>query len=707
VELINSLLGGFATALTPANLLYAGIGVLLGTAIGVLPGIGPALTISLLLPLTFKLDPVGAFIMFGGIYYGAMYGGSTTSILVNAPGESASVVTALDGYQMAKKGRAGAALATSAIGSFVAGTLATIGLMVFATILVEQAVKLGPPELFAIMIVALSAVTSLSGTSVPKSVFATLLGLGLGLIGLDNQTGQLRLTYGINELEEGIDVVLGAIGLFALSEVFWYAATLRSQDEHRETIKGPVWMTRNEFRRSVPSWLRGSGIGFFIGALPGAGATIASFISYAIEKRVSKHKAEFGKGAIEGAAGPEAANNAAAGGHLVPLLGLGIPGSGTTAVMLAAFQIYGLQPGPLLFNTRPDLVWGLIASLYIANVMLLVLNLPLVGIWVKLLDIPKPLLFAGITVISAIGVYSLNRNAFDLVVVFVLGVIGLRLSARSGDPGHRARSAHRQQPSTRNDPDRRKHRRDADPPGYGGHPRDRHRLPRASLRPPPLRSGSGPHRSGDAHRDGGRLDLDQAPVGRVLDLELRKMRESLGPKVREHDPLRFELLSVRHHLGIRDVRRVVAVEERRLADKEVGPLGDGDEVLGEAGVAGVCDELSRDLNPQAVGLRKPNVTHGQRGHARAAELRRLGAEHDRAQWKSECGRPEEVWKERLLLRAEALVQRWWPSDNEGLLATGEMLLEYEESDAAEVVAVKMRDRDGVDRRRVDVLLDRG
>jgi len=424
VELINSLLGGFATALTPANLLYAGIGVLLGTAIGVLPGIGPALTISLLLPLTFKLDPVGAFIMFGGIYYGAMYGGSTTSILVNAPGESASVVTALDGYQMAKKGRAGAALATSAIGSFVAGTLATIGLMVFATILVEQAVKLGPPELFAIMIVALSAVTSLSGTSVPKSVFATLLGLGLGLIGLDNQTGQLRLTYGINELEEGIDVVLGAIGLFALSEVFWYAATLRSQDEHRETIKGPVWMTRNEFRRSVPSWLRGSGIGFFIGALPGAGATIASFISYAIEKRVSKHRAEFGKGAIEGVAGPEAANNAAAGGHLVPLLGLGIPGSGTTAVMLAAFQIYGLQPGPLLFNTRPDLVWGLNASLYIANVMLLVLNLPLVGIWVKLLDIPKPLLFAGITVISAIGVYSLNRNAFDLVVVFVLGVIG-------------------------------------------------------------------------------------------------------------------------------------------------------------------------------------------------------------------------------------------------------------------------------------------
>jgi putative tricarboxylic transport membrane protein len=285
-------------------------------------------------------------------------------------------------------------------------------------------VRLGPPEYFAIMLVALSAVTSLSGTSAPKAVFATILGLALGLVGLDNQTGQLRLTYGINELEEGIDVVLGAIGLFAVSEVIWYSATLHSQEEHREKVRGRVWMTADEFRRSVGPWFRGSGLGFFIGSLPGAGATIASFITYAIEKRVSKNKAQFGKGAIEGVAGPEAANNAAAAGHLVPLLGLGIPGSGTTAVMLAAFQIYGLQPGPLLFTTRPDLVWGLIASLYLANVMLLVLNLPLVGMWVKLLDIPKPLLFGGITVVSAVGVYSLNRQPFDLLVVFVLGVLG-------------------------------------------------------------------------------------------------------------------------------------------------------------------------------------------------------------------------------------------------------------------------------------------
>jgi putative tricarboxylic transport membrane protein len=425
VDIFGSLLGGFATALTPQNLAYAAIGVVLGTAIGVLPGIGPALTISLLLPITFGLDPIPAFIMFGGIYYGAMYGGSTTSILVNTPGESASVVTSIDGYQMAKKGRAGAALATSAIGSFVAGTLATIGLMFLAAALVQFAVQLGPPEYFAIMLVALSAVTSLSGTSAPKALFATLLGLALGLVGTDNQTGQLRLTFGINELEEGIDVVLGAIGLFAIGEVLWYAATLRAQEaEERQTMRGSAWMTGEEFRRSIPAWLRGSGIGFFIGALPGAGATIASFISYALERRFSKRPAEFGKGAIEGVAGPEAANNASAGGALVPLLGLGIPGSGTTAVMLVAFQIYGLQPGPLLFSSRPDLVWGLIASLYIANVALLVLNLPLVGIWVRLLDIPKPLLYAGILVLSAVGVYSLNRNAFDLVVVFVLGIVG-------------------------------------------------------------------------------------------------------------------------------------------------------------------------------------------------------------------------------------------------------------------------------------------
>jgi putative tricarboxylic transport membrane protein len=425
MEVFGSLLGGFAVALTPTNLAYAFVGVLLGTAIGVLPGIGPALTISLLLPITFGVDPATAFIMFGGIYYGAMYGGSTTSILVNTPGESASVVTAIEGYQMAKRGRGGAALATSAIGSFVAGTFATVALMFTAVALVQVALHLGPQEYFAIMLFALTAVTSLGGRSIPKALFATLFGLALGMVGLDNQTGQVRLTFGIAELEDGIDIVLAAIGLFAVGEVFWYAATLRAQQaEERQTVRGRVWMTREEIERSLPAWARGSVIGFLIGALPGAGATIASFVSYAVERRSSKRRSEFGKGAIEGVAGPEAANNASAGGALVPLLGLGIPGSGTTAVMLAAFQLYGLHPGPLLFSEKPDLVWGLIASLYLANAALLVLNLPLVGIWVRLLDIPKPLLYGGILVISAIGVYSLDRRAFDLVVVFVLGAIG-------------------------------------------------------------------------------------------------------------------------------------------------------------------------------------------------------------------------------------------------------------------------------------------
>lgn len=425
MDILGSLVAGFGVALQPQNLVYAFIGVMVGSAIGVLPGIGPALTISLLLPLTFSLESVPAFIMFGGLYYGAMYGGSTTSILVNTPGESASVVTAIDGYQMAKKGRAGAALATSAIGSFVAGTFATIALMVLATTLADVAVMLGPAEYFALMLVALAAVSSLSGTSLPRSVFATLFGLLVGLVGSDVQTGTVRLSFGIQELENGIDVVLGAIALFAIGEVLWIAATSGRQGaEERQTVKGSVWMTRDELRRSIPAWLRGSVIGFFIGSLPGAGATIASFVSYGVEKLSSKRPQDFGKGAIEGVAGPEAANNASAGGALVPLLGLGIPGSGTTAVMLAAFTIYGLQPGPLLFAQHPDLVWGLIASLYVSNAALLVLNLPLVGMWVKLLDIPKPLLYSGIIVISALGVYSLNYSGFELGVAFVLGFLG-------------------------------------------------------------------------------------------------------------------------------------------------------------------------------------------------------------------------------------------------------------------------------------------
>jgi putative tricarboxylic transport membrane protein len=422
-QLGTNLVNGFAVALTPHALLFGFLGVTIGTAIGVLPGIGPALTISLLLPLTYGLDPTTAFIMFGGIYYGAMYGGSTTSILVNLPGEAASVVTTLDGFQMAKQGRGGAAIATAAIGSFIAGTFATAMLMLVAPILVQFALAFGPPEYFALMVLALTTVAGFSASSLSKTLFATFLGLGIGMIGIDLQTGQARFTFGIPQLLGGIDVVIAAIGFFAIGEILWIAATMRHTQEESVRHRGPARMTAEEWRRSLPAWLRGSVVGFFIGVLPGAGATLATFLSYDVERRSSKTPEKFGKGMIEGVAGPEAANNAAAGGSMVPLLALGIPGSGTTAVMLAAFQLYGLRPGPLLFTQNASLVWGLIASLYISNALLLLLNLPLVGIWTRLLDVPKPLLIASVLVFSMLGAYAVNNSAFDLVLIFVLGVI--------------------------------------------------------------------------------------------------------------------------------------------------------------------------------------------------------------------------------------------------------------------------------------------
>jgi putative tricarboxylic transport membrane protein len=426
-QLFANLNIGFSVAFTPGHLLAGLIGVVVGTAVGVLPGIGPAMTIALLLPMTFGLQPITAFIMFGGIYYGAMYGGSTTSILVNTPGETASVATTLDGYQMAKKGRAGAALATSAIGSFVAGTIATLGLMLLAYQLGEFALRFGPPEYFAVMILALTAVTGLSGDSAPKTAFATFLGLGISMIGMDLQTAQPRYTFGLLDLLGGIDVVTAAIGLFAICEVLWNAGTFKRIKEDSIITVGSIWMTREEWKRSIPAWMRGSCIGFIIGVLPGAGATVATFLSYVTEKRISKTPEKFGTGMIEGVAGPEAANNASCGGALVPLLALGLPGSGTTAVMLAAFQMYGLRPGPLLFSQNPDLVWGLIASLYIGNSLLLILNLPLIGIWVKMLKTPKPLLFGGILVFSALGIYGLSGSLVEMLALFILGVIAFFL----------------------------------------------------------------------------------------------------------------------------------------------------------------------------------------------------------------------------------------------------------------------------------------
>jgi putative tricarboxylic transport membrane protein len=422
-QLGSNLATGFGIALTPQAFFFGFLGVTIGTAIGVLPGIGPALTISLLLPLTYGLDPTTAFIMFGGIYYGAMYGGSTTSILVNLPGEAASVVTTLDGFQMAKQGRGGAALATAAIGSFIAGTFATAMLMLLAPLLVQLALGFGPPEYFALMILALTTVASFSSGSIAKTMFAAFLGLAIGMIGIDLQTGQARFTFGIPQLLGGIDVVIAAIGFFAVGEVLWMAATLKHNREESVRHRGPARMTREEWRRSLPSWLRGSVVGFFIGTLPGAGSTLATFLSYDVERRSSKSPEKFGTGMIEGVAGPEAANNAAAGGSMVPLLALGIPGSGTTAVMLAAFQLYGLRPGPLLFAQNSNLVWGLIASLYISNALLLLLNLPLIGIWTRLLDVPKPLLMAAVLVFSLLGAYAVNNSVFDLGVVLVLGAV--------------------------------------------------------------------------------------------------------------------------------------------------------------------------------------------------------------------------------------------------------------------------------------------
>jgi putative tricarboxylic transport membrane protein len=432
-ETLQSLLAGFGVALTPINLLWGFIGVTLGTAVGVLPGVGPALTVAMLLPLTVKLDPTGALIMFAGIYYGAMYGGSTTTILLNTPGESASIATALEGNKMAKRGRAGPALATSAIGSFVAGTIATVLLTLLAPIVVEVALRFGPAEYFALMVFAFVTVAAVLGSSTVRGLTTLFIGLLLGLVGIDEQTGQMRFAFGVPELLDGIDVVVLAVGLFAVGEGLYAAAYQSRQREEMQQLTGSIWMTREDWRRSWPAWLRATAIGFPFGTVPAGGAEIPTFLSYAAERKLSKHPEEFGHGAIEGVAGPEAANNASSTGVLVPLLTLGIPTSATAAILLAAFQNYGIQPGPLLFETQATLVWGLIASLYVGNVLLLILNLPLIGLWVKVLTIPKPLLYGGILVFATLGAYSLHQSVVDLATLFVFGLLGF-LMRRWGFP---------------------------------------------------------------------------------------------------------------------------------------------------------------------------------------------------------------------------------------------------------------------------------
>ncbi|PLC53302.1 tripartite tricarboxylate transporter TctA [Pollutimonas nitritireducens] len=424
MDTLALLLQGFEVALTPTNLMWALVGSILGTAIGILPGIGPALTIALLLPVTVSVGPVSAFIMFAGVLYGAMYGGSTTSILINTPGEAGSMMTALEGNKMARSGRGAAALATAAIGSFVAGTIATLLLTFAAPVVAELAFLLKPADYFALTILAFTSVAVVMGASRVRGFVSLFIGLALGVIGIDAMTGQPRMTFGSAALLDGVELTVVLVSLFAIGEILYVASRYSGSKDEIVAIKGKAFMTREDWRRSWKPWLRGTAIGFPIGTIPGGGSEIPTMLSYTLEKKLSRHKDEFGKGAIEGVAGPEAANNASAAGVLVPLLTLGLPTSATAAILLAAFQNYGLQPGPFLFTSNPELVWGLIASLYIGNAMLLVLNLPLVGIWVKLLQIPRPQLYAGILVFAVMGIWGVSGSVFDLGLMAALGVLG-------------------------------------------------------------------------------------------------------------------------------------------------------------------------------------------------------------------------------------------------------------------------------------------
>jgi putative tricarboxylic transport membrane protein len=424
MEILQGVLHGFHVALQPINLFYCFLGVFIGTLVGVLPGLGPAAAIALLLPSTFALSPVASIIMLAGIYYGAMYGGSTTSILVNIPGEAASVVTCLDGHAMARQGRAGPALGISAFGSFIAGTLSVILLTFLAPLLMTVALSFGPPENFSLMVLGTTLVTYFAHGSMLKALMMALLGVLIGSVGVDSISGRYRFTFGIPTLMDGVGLVPVIMGLFGISEVLQNLERLAPERMIYAAPAKGLLPSREDWRRSAMPIARGSLLGFFLGILPGAGAIIASFASYATEKRVSKHPEKFGSGAIEGVAGPEAANNAAAGGAFIPLLTLGIPANAVMAILLGALLIHGLQPGPLLVKQAPDLFWGFITSMYIGNAMLLVLNLPLIGMWARLLRVPYAVLFPLILLFCLIGSYSLNNNIGDGIVMWVFGVLG-------------------------------------------------------------------------------------------------------------------------------------------------------------------------------------------------------------------------------------------------------------------------------------------
>jgi putative tricarboxylic transport membrane protein len=423
VGYIDSILYGFQVTFQPINFLFCGIGVLVGTLVGVLPGIGPAGAMALLLPATFKFSPTSTLILLAGIYYGVQYGGSTTSILVNIPGEASSVITCLDGYQMARKGRAGPALGIAAWGSFIAGTIANLGLMLVAIPLAHAALRLGPPEYFSLMCMGLIIVTYLAQGSVLKAVMMALVGIILGSIGLDVITGLPRFTFGINELADGVGIVPLVMGLFGISEILENLEGELKREVFKARI-GSLWPSLKDWMEAKWAIVRGSIIGFLLGILPGGGAVISTFVAYAVEKKVSKNPEKFGTGAIEGVASPESANNAAAGASLIPLLSLGIPPNPIMAIFFSALLIHGIQPGPLLIREHPDLFWGLVASLYLGNGLLLILNLPLIGLWVKVLEIPYKILFPLILLFCVIGAYSLNNVSFDLYVMILFGLVG-------------------------------------------------------------------------------------------------------------------------------------------------------------------------------------------------------------------------------------------------------------------------------------------
>jgi putative tricarboxylic transport membrane protein len=433
MEILNYIFFGIQVALQPINLFYCFIGVFIGTLIGVLPGIGPVGAMSLLLPATFRISSVGAIIMLAGIYYGAQYGGSTTSILVNIPGEASSVITCLDGYQMARKGRAGPALGIAAIGSFIAGTIAIIGLMFVAAPLAKAALSFGPPEYFTLMCVGLVVLTFLTQGSMYKALMMALLGLLLGFVGLDLFTAIPRFTFGMNELMDGVGIVPLVMGLFGISEILINIEQPLKREIYETKIKG-LFPTLKDWVVAKWAVLRGTLIGFFLGILPGGGAVLASFVSYGLEKRFSKYPEKFGTGVIEGVAAPESANNAAAQASFIPLLSLGIPPNVVMAVLFGGLLIHGIQPGPLLIQKHPDLFWGVVMSMYMGNAMLLALNLPLIGMWVKILKVPYAILFPLILLFCLIGVYSLNNSVIDIYLMILFGMVGYLMQKFGFEP---------------------------------------------------------------------------------------------------------------------------------------------------------------------------------------------------------------------------------------------------------------------------------